>query len=149
MKTYQITAILKDQKDSDQFNKTIADVGEVLKSQAIGERSLNFPIKGQRLGYFYRIEASLPEEKLKLLNQELQRMPEVLSYILKIQPKIVKVSQPQKLVEKAIAKASLDVLEKPAKPKPVMVGKEKEKEAVEAKERQKILDEKLKELLKE
>jgi ribosomal protein S6 len=159
MKPYQITLILKDQKDTAEIDKTIGQMGEILKNQLIGQKTLVYPIKKQTIGFFYRVDVNLEADKIGELRQTLLRQPEVLRYILSYQPAPNIAPMPRKIVDKAIRqlaekeakKAVSEVSEEPVtkkveKPK-IEVAEKSMK--LEEKERQKILDEKLKELLEE
>ena len=153
MRPYQITLILKDQKDTTEIDKTISEMGEILKNQPVGQRPLVYPIKKQTTGYFYKIDASLPAEKIQELHQTLLRQPAVLRCLLTSVPTL-NPPTPAKSVDKAIRQLAEKEATKAIEAKPIKRAvklKKVEEKPLEAdiKERQKLLDEKLKELLKE
>ncbi len=159
MRPYQITLILKDQKDITEVDKTISEMGEILKNQPIGPKKLVYPIKKQTTGFFYRVDVNLEADKVGEIRQTLLRQPEVLRYIITYQPAADIAPMPQKIVDKAIRqlaekeaqKAVFEVSEKSVtkkveKPKIEVAEKSTQ---MDEKERQKLLDKKLKELLEE
>jgi len=157
--TYELTYIISDQFSEAEVLKHVAEVkkllpnGKLIEEKAWGKRDLAYPIKKQKAGYYFTFIFQSEPSALHSLNQKLKLQEGVLRYLI-VKTELPKEKMAEKKTEKPEPKAEAKTEEKPKKRKPAQkelkvkkakLTTELEKEA----EQMKVLEEKLKEILKE
>jgi small subunit ribosomal protein S6 len=149
MHKYEITIITKEDLKEDVVKKEIESLGgKIIKSDALGQKQLAFPIKKETAGYYTAVIFEMEPEKLLDLNRKLSLKNEIIRHLIIISrvDRIAAQEQarPEKKETEEVAEAAVEapeekvaeepvVEEKPAKPakKPVAIEKAPEAEIVE------------------
>lgn len=175
MKQYEITFLTreepKDKPEAPVVKEIEALAGKIVSTNKIGQKQLAYKIKKEKSAFYTTALFEIEPEKVLELNRKMGLKDDILRHLIIIGPKggSAKIAppagkeKPKKKVEEVgprpispgLKKPALEVeqapaIEKPVKPEPVKiatpVAEEKELDEVE---RQKALDKKLDELLKE
>lgn len=160
--TYELTYIISGQLSEEEVVKCAEALkkllpnGQVIEEKAWGRRELAYPINKQKAGYYFTLVFQAEPSQIGSLNQKLKLQEEVLRYL------IVKTTlPPEKTAAKPIEKKSQKSVRKTeSKPEAKIEKKEKKEpkaqketklsaELEEEAEKMRVLEEKLKEILKE
>lgn len=155
--TYDITVITENEKSVSHVLKHIEDGGGVVKKRIdLGARPFAYPIKKQMEGIYTAFLVDVPADALGQLNRELTLDTTVIRHLIVSSDNEMSTYQPPKAPElhdehPPVADHPAPETPKtlPKTPKKPIVVKTKEETKQESQERQKVLDEKLAQILDE